>query len=360
MSREDEKIRAVLLEPYRSHWQSDFAKEADNIKQILGDNCFAVEHIGSTAILGIKAKPIIDLMPIVSDLSKVDQLNEAFERLGYQAMGEYGIPQRRFYWKSKDKRTHHIHLFEQGNAEIQRHLAFRDYLNQNQDYADAYQLIKTKLANAFPYDIVNYVKGKSAFIEYIDYKTGNASQLQQQGLDDIEIVDYDPSWERLANLEIELIKAITQPLKLDFVRIEHIGSTAVVGLSSKPIIDIFIVIDTIEQGKLWVEALEKIGYIFWHDNPDKTHLRLFKGMPPFGKKRTHHIHIVAKDDPRWVHRVLFRDILRNNPEIKNEYEQLKLQLAQKFQEDREAYTNHKSEFIGMVLSALGFDKTIER
>ncbi|MCF6777542.1 GrpB family protein [Thiotrichales bacterium 19X7-9] len=357
---ENEKIRKIVLVAHNDQWQEAFQAEADRIKKILGSHCLDIHHIGSTAIQKISAKPIIDMMPVVDDLSKIDQLNNQFEKLGYQVMGEFGIPNRRYYWKSKEKRTHHIHLFEKDNPHISRHLAFRDFLNQNLDYAKAYELIKTNLANAFSQDIDNYVKGKSAFIEYIDYKTGNADQIQKEATDDIEIVSYDSAWPKLANLEINIIKAMIKPLKLNYIKIEHIGSTAIANLSSKPIVDIFIVIEDIQHGTLWVPVLEKLGYIFWQDNPDKEHLRFFKGMPPYGKKRTHHVHIVAKENPRWIHSVLFRDILKKNQELKLEYEQLKLELAEQFKKDREAYRDKKHDFIKMVLRASGFDEEIKR
>jgi len=82
----------------------------------------------SVTTFNIYAKPVIDMLVTVNDLSSVDALNPLFEALGYDCKGEFGIPGRRFYQKRKIKRTHHIHLFEQGNSEIKRHLAFRNYI----------------------------------------------------------------------------------------------------------------------------------------------------------------------------------------------------------------------------------------
>src|SRR5688572_5746894 len=158
-----EKIRTVELIAYNPQWSIHFAQEAKLIKAILKENLVAIHHIGSTAIPNIHAKPIIDIMPVVKDLQSVDALNAEFEKLSYACLGEYGITGRRYYWKSKEKRTHHIHLYEQSSPQINRHLAFRDFMIANPDYAQAYSIIKQNLANEFKYDIENYVNGKVSF-----------------------------------------------------------------------------------------------------------------------------------------------------------------------------------------------------
>lgn len=343
-----EKIRFVELSPPHPGWSQSFADEANEIKKILNENLIGIHHIGSTSIPHIYAKPIIDIMPVVKDLSQVDALNAQFEALNYICMGEYGIPGRRYYWKSKSERTHHVHLFQEGSPEIIRHLAFRDFMRKNPDYANAYSWIKRYLAEAFPYDIENYVNGKASFIQMICYKTETARPSQLEALDDVVIQPYNSAWPKLADAEIKTIKEI---VSLPSISIEHIGSTAVPELSSKPIIDILIVVNSIHEALSWVHPLETLGYVFWDENPDKTHLRLFKGMPPFGEKRTHHIHIVDKENKIVHQRILFRDILRRDEKVRKEYEALKIKLANSFSSDREAYTDAKGAFIESVLKS---------
>jgi len=354
----NEKIRFVELVKYQPEWALSFTLAAKEIKSILKENCLQIYHIGSTAIPNIYAKPIIDIMPVVNDLSIVDSLNEYFEKLDYVCMGEYGIPGRRFYWRSKAKRTHHIHLFQKDSLEIARHLLFKEFMVAHEDYAQAYTLIKRSLAEVFHDDIVNYVNGKSSFVQMIEYKTGAVKAEQHKAEDNIIIEPYDSAWEKLAEAEIKIIKKISEPLH--YLEIEHIGSTAVPGLASKPIIDIFIVLESIEKAEQWIKPLETVGYVFWDENPDKSHLRFFKGMPPFGMKRTHHIHIVAANNDTFEQRVLFRDILRCDNEIKQEYELLKLKLSDFNSLDREAYTDKKGKFIEKVLRAHGYLKPIFR
>ncbi len=354
----NQNVRRVELTKPNSAWPQLFTDAANEIKAILKDNCVDIHHIGSTAIPNIYAKPIIDMLPVVKDIRSIDALNPKFEALGYSCMGEYGIPGRRYYQKSKTKRTHHVHLFEQGSAEIQRHLAFRDFMRGHQDYAKAYSVLKCCLADVFLYDIDNYVNAKNSFIQIIDYKTGMAQDKQLKAEDNIVIESYDPAWPKLALAEINAIKKIANPLP--FVAIEHMGSTAVAELSSKPIIDILIAVESIDDAKHWIDPIKTLGYLFWEDNPDKTHLRFVKGLPPFGEKRTHHVHIVEAKNDTFKQRILFRDLLRQDKQSRQQYESLKLKLSQQYPTDRERYTEQKAAFIESVLQAHGYFNPIAR
>ena len=360
MIDENEKnsYRRVELTAPNTEWKILFDKSATEIKGILGGNCIDVYHIGSTAIPNIYAKPIVDVLPVVKNIELVDALNSKFEALGYICMGEYGIAGRRFYWKSKTNRSHNVHLFEQGSPQILRHIAFRDFMRTHEDYAKAYSVLKCCLAEVFTHDIENYVNGKASFVQMIDYKTGTARDKQLKAHDNIAIQPYNPAWPKLAEAELKAIKIIAE--KLPYSSMEHIGSTAVPELSSKPIIDIFIVVPSIEDAERWVSPLEALGYLYWKENPDKSHLRFFKGMPPFGEGRTHHVHIVADNNDTIEHRLLFRDILRRDKKIRLEYEALKVKLLQSNAEDRELYTENKTAFIKSVLNAHGYSKPIAR
>lgn len=163
--------RRIVVVDYDPRWEQQFQSEAKQIKAILKENCIAVHHIGSTSVKGLRAKPIIDIMPVVRDISLVDIHNRELEALGYESKGEYGIPGRRFFIKGGDNRSHHIHFFEVTNrAEIIRHLAFRDYLRSHPDAAREYAGLKAALAEAFPYDIDGYCSGKDAFVKAQEQK----------------------------------------------------------------------------------------------------------------------------------------------------------------------------------------------
>lgn len=161
--------RKIEVVDYNPEWEKQFKEEAKKIKEILGKNCVEIHHIGSTSVKGMKAKPIIDIMPVVKDISLVDGQNTQFEALGYECMGEFGIPGRRFYRKGGDNRTHHIHIFEQSNTtEIERHLAVRNYLRSHKEKAEEYAKLKTRLAEEFPYDSEGYCDGKDAFMKGLE------------------------------------------------------------------------------------------------------------------------------------------------------------------------------------------------
>ncbi len=340
-----EKTQTIELVPHNPGWAAQFDAEAAEIRHILGKNCRALHHIGSTAIPGIYAKPVIDILAEVKELGKVDNLNPAFEALGYVCMGEYGIPGRRFYWKSKSKRTHHIHLFESGSSEIIRHLVFRDYMIQHLEAAQGYSWIKRCLAEQFPTDIEAYINGKAQFIRMMEYRAGVAKRDQLEAKDDIILEPYNPKWKKYALAEIN---AIQKTINLPFVTMEHLGGTAVEGLTAKPIIDIFIALKTIDEAQQWTKPLEALGYVDWPENPDKTHDRYFKGMPPYGIKRTHHVHIISMGEA-FKQRIAFRDLLLEHADLREQYGRLKQELAARYPNNREAYTDAKALFIEKCL-----------
>lgn len=161
----------IVVMEYSRDWSAEFERESALIKGILGSNCIALHHIGSTSVPGLKAKPIIDMMPVVSDISAVDAVTTEFEKLGYEYLGEFGIPGRRYLRKGGDERTHQIHIFEASNkADIERHLAVRDYLRTHKEAADAYGQLKERLAQEYPYDIDGYCDGKDTFVKDLEQK----------------------------------------------------------------------------------------------------------------------------------------------------------------------------------------------
>ena len=161
--------------------------ESKRIAEALGDNVVEIHHIGSTAIPGIYAKPIIDLLVEVTDIAKVDAQNSAMQVIGYDAKGEYGIPQRRYFQKSssdksssdknssdkngsEESRTHHVHIFEVGSNQVARHLTFRDYMIAHPEEAQRYSDLKRRLAKEHSTNRAKYIDGKDGFIKAIDRK----------------------------------------------------------------------------------------------------------------------------------------------------------------------------------------------
>jgi GrpB-like predicted nucleotidyltransferase (UPF0157 family) len=165
-------------------------------------------------------------------------------------------------------------------------------------------------------------------------------------MDEVNIVEYDPCWQTLF---IEEAERIWQVLGNDLVvEIEHIGSTAVPGMAAKPVIDIMVGVRSLVYAKSAIPALEPLGYVYWREDPRPGRMFFVKGMPPYGKQRTHHVHIVEIDSEFWE-RKLFCDYLRKYSEEAKRYEVLKRDLAASFRSDREAYTNGKNDYICAVM-----------
>jgi len=163
-------IFKIEVVPHDPNWSDKFREEAMHIATALGENVVAVHHIGSTSIPRIYAKPVIDILVEVKDVQAVDADSLAMESLGYEVMGEFGIPGRRYFRKddSGGNRTHQIHTFETVSNQVIRHLAFRDYLIAHPEEAREYSDLKRQLAADHPTDADAYIDGKDPFIQEID------------------------------------------------------------------------------------------------------------------------------------------------------------------------------------------------
>lgn len=153
--------------PHDPVWKQQYVRETELIAGVLNDMTARLHHIGSTAIPHIAAKPIIDILIEVDDLSELDARSSSMEQLGYEVMGEFGIPGRRYFRKNDamGDRTHQIHAFEAGGSGAVRHLAFRDYMIAHPEAAQAYGTLKEQLAVQHPDDFEAYMDGKDAFIK---------------------------------------------------------------------------------------------------------------------------------------------------------------------------------------------------
>lgn len=160
----------VEVVPHDPLWRDAFEEEAKQVATALGENVLAIHHVGSTSIPGIYAKPIIDMLVEVRDITGVDGHSSAMESLGYEVMGEYGINGRRYFRKDNQGgiRTHHIHAFETGSGHIERHLAFRDYMIAHPLDAQSYSELKRRLAQAHPQSMDAYMDGKDGFIKEME------------------------------------------------------------------------------------------------------------------------------------------------------------------------------------------------
>lgn len=155
--------------PHDPAWATAFDTEALAIRASI-DALSQVHHIGSTSIPGILAKPIIDMLGVVVSLDGIDAQSRAFEILGYEVMGAFGIEGRRYFRKVSGSgvRTHHLHVFASGSPHIARHLAFRDYLRAHVEVAAEYSALKAKLTQDGSASWDGYIDGKDPFIKRVE------------------------------------------------------------------------------------------------------------------------------------------------------------------------------------------------
>jgi GrpB-like predicted nucleotidyltransferase (UPF0157 family) len=156
--------RTVRIVPYDDRWPMLFASESERIRLALGtDLPLTIEHMGSTGVPGLAAKPILDLMGGYPAGAQVSSYIEALIRAGYVHRGEQEIPGREFFRRG-DPRAYHLHLAVKDGTFWREHLAFRDALRSRPELREAYTALKLELARKFPYDREAYIFGKTDFV----------------------------------------------------------------------------------------------------------------------------------------------------------------------------------------------------
>lgn len=162
------KRGTVSIVAYQPAWAEAFEKEKQQLRDAVGDNVTDIEHIGSTSIPGLAAKPIIDIIAAVDSLSVYEQLIEPLTALGYEFMPERVFSDRVFFPKGpRENRTHHLSLAIKDSDQWQKTIAFRDYLRNNATARNKYQALKTELATKYPNDRASYTKAKEQLIEQL-------------------------------------------------------------------------------------------------------------------------------------------------------------------------------------------------
>ena len=163
------KRGTVQLEPHDKQWDEAAIQTIKNLKSILGDDAVDIQHIGSTAIPAIKAKPIIDIAVGVTDFEKIMSYNEQLQKDGIFYRGSDVEDQILYVMgdMEKDIMTHHIHIVKWNETEWKNYIHFRDYLNANEDVALQYQKLKEELEGKYADDRAAYTKGKRNMIDMI-------------------------------------------------------------------------------------------------------------------------------------------------------------------------------------------------
>ena len=164
----------VVVLPYDEQWKQDFLRIKAELTNALGQLTIGIEHVGSTSVRGLSAKPIIDIDVVMIDYTVWEDVASALGEIGYQHEGNLGIVGREaFRYDGKEHlKKHHLYVCPKDLPELKRHIAFRDYLRTHPDAVREYSHIKEEAAKQYPNDIERYIEHKSPFIEKIYAEIG--------------------------------------------------------------------------------------------------------------------------------------------------------------------------------------------
>ena len=168
------KTKKVIVLPYDAAWESAFEAIRAEIQTALGDLVLGIEHVGSTSVKGMSAKPCIDIDVVIRDYSVFDAVVQKLDAIGYIHEGDLGIKDREAF-KYTDKphlMLHHLYVCPQDSEELRRHIVFRDFLRKNPEAVKKYSRVKETAAQLFPDEIEQYIAFKAPCIEELYIKCG--------------------------------------------------------------------------------------------------------------------------------------------------------------------------------------------
>lgn len=168
------RTKKVIVVPYDKAWKSAFEEIKKEIERVIGDLIIGIEHVGSTSVEGLSAKPIIDIDVVIKDYSVFATVVQKLETIGYIHEGDLGIKDREaFKYSNKPHlQKHHLYVCPQYSEELHRHVTFRDYLKNNREAVKKYSLVKETAAILFPNEIEKYINYKTPCIEELYMRCG--------------------------------------------------------------------------------------------------------------------------------------------------------------------------------------------
>ncbi len=160
----------MLVRAWDAAWPERFEAERQRLAAVLGDAVDVIEHVGSTSIVGLAAKPVIDILVGTACLTALDSRNSAMRAAGYEVRGENGLPGRRYFRRAAADGTRlaHIHAYLVGSDGFHRHLVFRDYLRAHPDEVTRYGEHKRALADGMGLKRQDYQSAKAAMVAQIE------------------------------------------------------------------------------------------------------------------------------------------------------------------------------------------------
>ena len=166
--------KRVIVESYNSAWKKDFEDIRSELMAVLEGKVISIEHVGSTSVEGLSAKPIIDIDVVIEDEDAFPEVKAAMESIGYTHEGDLRIKGREaFKYEGKEHlRKHHLYVCTKDATELKKHITFRDHLRSHPEAVREYSKVKEEGAKLNPEDIDSYINYKAPFIEGIYKELG--------------------------------------------------------------------------------------------------------------------------------------------------------------------------------------------
>ncbi|MBE6976569.1 MAG: GrpB family protein [Ruminococcaceae bacterium] len=163
------QTKCITVEAYDPQWEQDFREIKDEIDQVLAGLHLGIEHVGSTSVPGLSAKPIIDVDVIIKNRAALPLVIERLSSIGYIYEGNLGIVDREAfgYKRMPHLKKHHLYVCPEDSRELRRHIIFREYLRSHPEAAAQYSKVKEDAAKLYPNDIEKYMQYKSSCIKYL-------------------------------------------------------------------------------------------------------------------------------------------------------------------------------------------------
>ena len=164
----------VIVLPYDRAWKAAFEAIKSELESAVGDLVIGIEHMGSTSVEGLSAKPCIDIDVVIEDYGVFEEVVRRLAEIGYIHEGDLGIPDREAFCYSDKPHlmTHHLYVCLRYSRELHRHITFRDYLRSHPDAVKQYGAVKEEGARLFPNDIEGYIAHKTPCIEELYRQCG--------------------------------------------------------------------------------------------------------------------------------------------------------------------------------------------
>lgn len=168
------KTKKIQVLPYDPQWKENFQTIRQELSLALNGLALRIEHVGSTSVEGLAAKPIIDIDVVISDHTPLESVVAALSAIGYQHEGDLGIPQREAfrYDGKRHLQAHHLYVCPESSPELRRHIVFRDHLRSHPEAAAEYGRVKMEAAKLYPEDVEGYIAHKSSCISRLYHLCG--------------------------------------------------------------------------------------------------------------------------------------------------------------------------------------------